>query len=373
MPQNLDIVIFGLSITSSWGNGHATTYRHLVDGLCSRGHQVTFLERDVPWYADNRDLPQPPHGDLLLYQSLEEAFERFGKMIHQADAVIVGSYVPDGIELGRRVIQQTAGVAAFYDIDTPVTLASLESGACEYLTRELIPQYDLYLSFTGGPTLQRLEQHYGSPCARPLYCSVDPQHYYPETHTRSYDLGYMGTYSDDRQPGLESLLLQPARRWSEGRFIVAGPQYPSSIQWPENVDRSEHLPPDQHREFYNRQRFTLNITREAMRQVGYAPSIRLFEAAACGTAIISDHWPGLDELFEIGEEILVASSADETLRYLKDLDESVAAEMGRRAQQRVLAQHTGRHRAVELEQHIAAAATQPPSRRNRDAGSAVNP
>lgn len=55
----MKIVIAGLSITSSWGNGHATTFRGLVRELSARGHEVLFLERDVPWYATNRDLPEP--------------------------------------------------------------------------------------------------------------------------------------------------------------------------------------------------------------------------------------------------------------------------------------------------------------------------
>ena len=348
----LRIVIIGLTITSSWGNGHATTYRGLVRELSRRGHNVLFLEHDKPWYAGNRDLPNPPYGRTELYPSVAALKERFTHELSTADFVIVGSYVPEGVSVGQWVTCTAQGVTAFYDIDTPVTLAKLLRGDFEYLSRDLIARYDLYLSFTGGPTLRRLEQEYGSPRALPLYCSVDPELYYPESSPRiDCDLGYLGTYSDDRQPTLDALLLQPARRWHEGRFIVAGPQYPVYIQWPTNVRRIEHLPPSQHRSFYNRQRFTLNVTRADMIAAGYSPSVRLFEAAACGTPIVSDWWEGLETFFTPDEEILIARRAEDVLRYLKDVDESTRLRIGRRARATVLSKHTAAHRALELERY----------------------
>ena len=345
----MKIVILGLSITSSWGNGHATTYRGLVRELVARGHDVLFLERDLPWYADNRDLPEPPYGTTALYRGLGELRRRFTADVREADLVIVGSYVPDGIAIGEWVTGLTDGVPAFYDIDTPVTLAKLARGEAEYLTPDLIPRYQLYLSFTGGPTLERIEREYGSPMARALYCSVDPRLYYPDTAATRWDLGYMGTYSDDRQPTLERLLVDPARLWPDGKFVVAGPQYPDSILWPRNVKRIEHLEPKRHRRFYNAQRFTLNVTRADMIRAGWSPSVRLFEAAACGTPIISDWWEGLDTFFRPGREILVARSSEESLAFLRDLDEPERRAIGARARERVLAEHTAAHRAAELE------------------------
>ena len=348
----MKIVILGLSLTSSWGNGHATTFRGLVRELTGRGHDVLFLERDAPWYAENRDLPRPPWGRTVLYNSLAELQTQHADEVRDADAVIVGSYVPGGIEVGQWVQETARGLRAFYDIDTPVTLAALNRGDCAYLTPELIPQYDLYLSFAGGPTLTRLERQYHSPCARPLYCSVDPDLYYPEDMSAVYDLGYMGTYSPDRQPPLETLLLEPARRWPEGRFAVAGPQYADSIVWPANVARTEHLPPEQHRAWYNSQKFTLNITRADMVAMGYAPSVRLFEAAACGVPIISDYWEGLDTFFGIGTEILVARSPKDTLEILQEIGDAARNLIAAQARARVLAAHTAAHRAAELETYL---------------------
>ncbi|HYF39288.1 MAG TPA: glycosyltransferase [Gemmatimonadales bacterium] len=360
-PPRLRIVILGLSITSSWGNGHATTYRGLVRELAARGHDILFLERDVPWYASNRDLPRPKYGRTALYLDLTELKRRFASDVAEADLVIVGSYVPEGAEVGAWVSQTARGLTAFYDIDTPVTLAKLARGEDEYLTVDLIPQYQLYLSFTGGPTLERLETEFGSPMARPLYCSVDPELYYPEALEHKWDLGYMGTYSDDRQPGLSRLLIDPARAWREGTFVVAGPQYPKSIRWPRNVRRIQHLPPERHRGFYNAQRFTLNLTRADMIAAGFSPSVRLFEAAACGTPIISDYWDGLDTLFEPGKEILIARSSQDVLECIRDTSDEERRRIGHSARARVLAEHTAAHRASELETYALQLLSRQPS------------
>lgn len=352
MTFPLRLVILGLSITSSWGNGHATTFRGLVRELAARGHDVLFLERDVPWYADHRDLASPPYGRTELYGGLAELEGRFASDIRGADAVVVGSYVPEGVAVGQWVQQAARGIKAFYDIDTPVTLAKLARGDFEYVSPALIPGYDLYLSFAGGPALTRLEQDYGSPRARPFYCSVDPALYAPEDVEAEWDLGYMGTYSHDRQPPLDLLLTEPARQWPKGRFVVAGPQYPDTLVWPPNVARIEHLPPAEHQAFYNKQRWTLNITRADMVAVGYSPSVRLFEAAACGVPILSDYWDGLETFFALGTEIVVARSPQETLRALREVPEEERRAIGARARARVLAAHTAAHRAAELEKYL---------------------
>jgi spore maturation protein CgeB len=352
MPEPLKITILGLSITSSWGNGHATTFRGLVRELNRRGHHITFLERDVPWYAEHRDLPIPPYCDLGLYQDLEELRERFERDVVEADCVIVGSYVPEGVDVATWVNDMAKGVTAFYDIDTPVTLAKLRRGDYEYISPELIPRYNMYLSFTGGPTLHRLQEKYKSPKALPLYCSFDPDNYFPEKHEIKWDLGYLGTYSDDRQPPLERLMLDAARSWPEGRFAVAGPQYPETIEWPVNVERFEHLPPNEHCAFYCSQRFAMNITRADMIEAGYSPSVRLFEAAACGVPVISDFWEGLDSFFTIGEDILVSRSATDTLSFLCGMSEHEREQIGRNAREKVMSKHTAAHRAGELERYI---------------------
>ncbi len=351
--EPLKVVVLGLSITSSWGNGHATTYRALVREFTKRGHEVHFLERDVPWYAAHRDMAQPSFCRTSLYQSVEQLREQHQEEVRRADVVIVGSYVPDGKDVARWAINQADGAVVFYDIDTPATLAHLRAGTCEYLEPALIPQFDSYLSFSGGPILKEIETAFGAKRARALHCSVDDEAYYPTpSPQKDYDLGYLGTYSDDRQPTVEKLCLQVASRWSAGHFVVAGPQYPQHVVFPDNVQRIEHLPPDRHVEFYNAQRFTLNVTREDMIAAGFSPSVRLFEAAAAGTPIISDYWDGLDTFFERDREVVVAESADDVLRVLRDWTEEKRLRMASLARQRVLARHTAKDRARELELHI---------------------
>lgn len=353
MSDRLRFVFLGLSITSSWGNGHATTYRGLVRELSAHGHDVLFLERDRPWYAANRDLAHPPYGRTELYESLDELRDRFASDVRHADVVVVGSYVPDGVQVGEWVTREASGVRAFYDIDTPVTLSKLARGDFEYLSADLVRRYDLYLSFTGGPTLTRLERDFGARCARALYCSFDPQTYFPEPATpRRWLLGYLGTYSSDRQPALDRLLVAPARTLTAEPFVVAGPQYPAHLDWPPNVERVDHVPPSEHRAFYNLQHFTLNVTRADMVRAGWSPSVRLFEAAACATPIVSDRWDGLDTFFVPGEEILIADDTSDMLSVLQRFDEDDRRALGERARRRVLAQHTAEHRALELEWHV---------------------
>ncbi len=366
--RKFDIVIIGLSITSSWGNRHATTYRCLVREMTNLGHQVLFLERDVPWYAENRDLPEADFVKIALYSDLEELKRKYGETIKRADMVVVGSYVPDGVTVGEYILDTARGITAFYDIDTPVTLAKLLRRDYEYLRPDLIPRYDLYLSFTGGPVLQHLEDNLGSPMARPLYCSVDPAFYTPMETPAKYDLGYMGTYSKDRQPALDRLLLEPARQWKDGRFIVAGPQFPDNLKWSDNVARIDHLAPTQHCRFYNSQRFTLNVTRQDMIRWGYAPSVRLFEAAACGVPIISDYWEGIETLFVIGRELLISQSPEETLDYLIHVSEAERLEIAAKARKRILESHTAAFRARELENYM----WQARERRKRPLVSLVN-
>jgi spore maturation protein CgeB len=353
--MNLNIVIIGLSVTSSWGNGHATTYRALIEALANRGHHVTFLERDVPWYRGHRDLTKPSNWTVKLYQSLQDIPRRYTSLIRDANLVILGSYVPDGVAIAEWVTAHAQGVTAFYDIDTPVTLAGLDQGL-EYLSAAMIPRFDLYLSFSGGPVPGMIEDAYGSPMARVLYCSADPDLYRPHPVKQHWSLGYLGTYSDDRQPSLERLLLAPAMMLADHQFVVAGSRYPEHLVWPDNVSRIEHLSQHEHPPFYSRQRFTLNLTRADMRALGFSPSVRLFEAAACGTPVISDRWPGIETIFEPGTEILLVSDAREVSQILRDIPEERRLAIADKARRRILADHTPDHRARQLEAYYLEAA-----------------
>jgi spore maturation protein CgeB len=353
--MTLNIVIIGLSVTSSWGNGHATTYRALIEALVNRGHHVIFLERDVPWYRAHCDLTKPAGWTVKLYQSLQDIPKRHGSLIRDANLVIVGSYVPDGIAIGEWVTAHAQGITAFYDIDTPVTLAGLDKGL-EYLSPAMIPRFDLYLSFAGGPVPGMIEDTYGSPMARVLYCSADPSFYRPHPTKMHWSLGYLGTYSADRQPSLERLLLTPATMLADQEFVVGGSRFPQDLAWPNNVSRIEHLSQPEHPPFYSQQRFTLNLTRADMRDLGFSPSVRLFEAAACGTPVISDRWPGIETILEPGTEILLVSDTRDVSQILREIPEDRRLTIADNARRRILADHTPDHRARQLEAYYLEAA-----------------
>lgn len=354
MRRSDEIIFIGLSITSSWRNGHAATYRALIHGLHRLGQKVLFLERDQPWYASNRDAPILPYCQSRLYLDVDELRARYTPRIRAAAAVIVGSRLDDGRSICNWVLDHATGVKAFYDIDAPTTLAGLQDDSCKYLRASQVPEFDVMLSFTGGPALQRLEREFGARRAAPLYCSVDVDLHQLAVSRRDIDLGYLGSYSEDRQPALEQLLTEPARRLPKRRFAVAGAQYPSDLTWPKNVQRIDHVAPGAHIQFYGRQRFTLNLTRADMREAGYSPSVRLLEAAACGTPIISDEWAGLDELLEPDKEILLARSPEDVTHYLDDVSDARAEQIAAAARERICAEDSSVSRAEELLNYLSA-------------------
>ena len=362
MTTERHVVFLGLTVTSSWGNGHATNYRALMKELTRRGHHVTFLERDVEWYARERDLPHPPHGTTHLYDTVDELRTRHTELIRDADLVVLGSYVPDGVQIGEWLLRTARGVTAFYDIDTPVTLASLEQNTCRYLAPRLIPEFDLYLSFTGGPTLDRLRNRWGARRPEAFYCMVDEDAYAPVDTPCRWVLGYLGTYSADRQQAVETLLLEPARELTDRRFVIAGPQYPDPAQWPPNVLHVDHIPPPDHPAFYSTQRYTLNVTRADMVQAGWSPSVRLFEAAACGVPVISDRWPGIESFFVPGSEIILAQSPEDVVAVLRDTGDDERNRIAAAARSKVLRLHTAARRAEQLEHHLSGVLSEHASR-----------
>lgn len=348
----MKIVIFGLSITSSWGNGHATTFRALCRALRARGHRIVFFEHNLEWYQNNRDLPDPDFCEVHVFENWKDVLTLARRELRDSDVGMVGSYCPDGVAAIRELLDRPSIVKAFYDIDTPITVSQLrERGETDYIRREQIGALDVYFSFTGGPMLRELEDRFGARRAVPLYCSFDPEQYhaFPVQKRFACDLSYMGTYAPDRQPKIDELLCEPARRSADRHFIVAGPQYPDSLVWPKNVRRIIHLNPRWHARFYSSSRLTLNITRRDMVLAGFSPSVRLFEAAACGATIVSDNWPGLDSFFQPGTEILLPNLPDDVCRYMEDMSEADLRGIGRRAQERVLAEHTSDQRAKEFE------------------------
>lgn len=347
----MKIVIFGLTISSSWGNGHATLWRGLCKHLARSGHNAVFFERDVPYYAGARDLHELPGGALRLFGNWDDVRQAAIAEIRDADVAIVTSYCPDAIAATELILAEGRAVPVFYDLDTPVTLARLIAGeAVPYIGPRGLRDFALVLSFTGGPHVaDEFRNRLGAGDTRPLYGHVDTDIHHPATPQPHYraDLSYLGTYSEDRQRTLEALLVAPARARKDLRFLIGGAQYPDDFPWSPNIYFVRHLPPSEHAPFFASSRLTLNVTRRAMAEMGWCPSGRLFEAAACGVPLISDDWPGIADFFAPGEEILIASDEHDALAALA-MPDAELRRMARRAYERTMDQHTSDKRAREL-------------------------
>jgi spore maturation protein CgeB len=354
----MKVVIFGLTISSSWGNGHATLWRGLCAALAQRGHHVVFFEKDVYYYATNRDLwALPGGGQLVLYTALGDIREQARKHLDEADLALTTSYCPDALQAGELILDSRAGLKAFYDLDTPVTLDRLAQGdQVDYLPDEGLGAFDLVLSYTGGRALRELERTLGARRVAPLYGSVDPANHFPVPAVDEYrsELSYLGTYAADRQAALDEFFLKPAAALPVRRFLIGGSQYPSEFPWAPNIFFVRHMPPPLHPSFFCSSRATLNITRRAMAQSGFCPSGRLFEAAACGVPLLTDSWEGLDTFFTPGEELLTLQTAGDTLQALGHSDEELRR-IAARARERTLSEHTAAQRVRELEALCASA------------------
>jgi len=358
------IVVFGLTVSSSWGNGHATLWRGLWRALAARGHEIVFFERDVPYYADHRDLTQMPGGELVLYPSWDDIAARARREADAADAVIVTSYCPDGVAVTRMLADGNGhALKVFYDLDTPVTLEAVRAGSdVPYLGPHGLRDFDLVLSYTGGPSLDELRSLLGARRVDSLYGHVDPQVHHRVALVEQYRCGlsYLGTYAADRQAVLETLFIEPARQLLGQTFLIGGAQYPADFPWTDNIRFVRHMPPAEHPAFFSSSRLTLSVTRRAMADNGHCPSGRLFEAAACGTPVLSDWWPGLDAFFVPGREILVARTTQDVVQAL-ELSDAEIARIATAARERVLAEHTSDHRARQLERLLDEAAAPQPS------------
>jgi spore maturation protein CgeB len=346
----MKIVIFGLSVTSSWGNGHATLLRGLLKALRDLGHVTRFFERDTPYYAAHRDAPFLSFAQVHLYSDWNENLPLAHRELIDADVGIVTSYCPDGVAACRLVLESSVERKIFYDMDTPVTLDRIDKGeSVPYIPPEGLGGFDLVLSYTGGASLNRLRNQLSARRVATLYGWVDPAtHYRRATLDRfQCDLSYLGTYSQDRQDGLRKLLLEPAAKLSDKKFVIAGAMYPEVNRWPSNVRYYDHIAPPEHPAFYSSSLMTLNVTRASMAETGYCPSGRLFEAAACGTCVLSDWWEGLDRFFEPRDEILIATSESEAIDAIST-DASALTAIGSKARTRVLDCHTADIRARRL-------------------------
>ncbi|MGN6790744.1 MAG: CgeB family protein [Rhodanobacteraceae bacterium] len=346
----MKLAIFGLTISSSWGNGHATLWRGMCKALSRLGVDVVFFERDVHYYAQQRDCAAPEGATLVLYDDWQAVRAHARRELVDADAAIVTSYCPDALPARAEILDAARPLAVFYDLDSPVTIAAAREGTLlPYLDARGLRDYDIVLSYAGGPTLHALQKILQARNAHPLYGHVDPALHRPVAPSATYrsDLCWLGTWAADRQRALEALFVDAAAARPQARFTIAGAQYPIDFPWHDNIWFIRHLPPSEHAAFLCSSRLALNVTRDAMARAGWCPSGRLFETAACAVPIVSDDWPGLSEFYRPDGEILLARDTEDVLAAM-DLSDAELKCIGEAGRARTLTSHTSMHRACEL-------------------------
>ncbi len=346
----LDLVIIGRSILSSTDNPSAGLYRGLINELAQHGHRTTFLECVPSGKLQVRDMLRSPYCEVWTYRDTDHLFNEYTLLIQSADVVMMGSGVDRAEDIAVWISEEATGITIYYDTDLSRTLESLQAaekiGDC--LSCRTIVNFNLFLSTTGGPVLQRLARDNGLPFARPLYECIDPFDYYRTDTEKTYELGFIGRYREGRRTALGALLFEPAQYTPGRNFALAGAGYSQRGNWPDNLTYLEHLPETNLVDFYNRQLCTLVLSRADRQEMGYTPTRRLLAAAACGVPVLTSAWEGLAEFLEPDREIFTVSSRQGVLDILYGTDDGRRSRMGTRARNRILEEHTITHRAQQL-------------------------
>ena len=351
------IAFFASSLVSAYWNGAATYYRGLVKELHRRGHRTTFFEPDAFDRQLYRDMPDPEWAEVVVYEPTEDGALAALERARGADVVVkaTGVGVLDALLEEAVLDVRGDGVAIFWDVDAPATLARLETDEGDPL-RALVPRYDLVLTYGGGePVVRRYRALDARDCV-PVYNALDPETHHPVPPDPRYaaDLAFLGNRLPDREERVEQFFLRAAELAPDRRFLLGGAGW-DERQIPPNVRLLGHVPTGEHNAFNCTPAAVLNVLRESMATNGWSPATRVFEAAGAGACVISDAWEGIDEFLEPEREVLVAGSGDDVAETLERLTKDEAAAIGEAARGRVLAQHTYAHRAEQLERMLAGA------------------
>ncbi len=344
----MKIVFIGSTISSYRGNVQSSIYRALLTQLGKIGHSVYFLEYETKANKQYREFSKADYYSLYFFKSLPELKLKNTVLIETADLVIIGSKTPEGSRIIDWVMKTALGLKCFYDLEASKTLGFLENGNNTFIRADQVVKFDLILSTSGGRMLRAFQEKYKARYVCPLYGSVDQELYYPQVKTKEGSLGYIGPFSEDREPSLKEHMFDVAVRLKDHQFGITGIGYTGGNNWPRNIQYIDYLAPDGHRNFYSGYKYALHVTRRNLVTSGYSPGIRLFEAAACGVPIISDYWEGMEEFFEPGKEILLSESTGDTINIILTTPDEVLKEITDRALKKVTQQHSSSRRAIEL-------------------------
>ncbi|HYZ83862.1 MAG TPA: glycosyltransferase [Bryobacteraceae bacterium] len=353
MNPRMEIAFFGSSLLSAYWNGAATYYRGIIKSLHKLGHHVTFYEPDAFDRQSHRDLEPPAWAESIVYSAEgTDAVYRALEKARRADLIVKASGVGVFDELLEReipAIRKPDSLAVFWDVDAPATLDRLDSDATDAF-RELVPKYDWIFTYGGGdPVVNAYKRHGARECI-PIYNALDPETHYAVTPDPRFEgeLGFLGNRLPDREARVEEFFLKAATLCPQERFLLGGNGWHDRAM-PANVRYYGHVYTADHNAFNCTPKAVLNISRESMARYGFSPATRVFEAAGSAACLITDEWIGIEQFFEPGKEILVASSGEQVADILRWLTPEQARQIGGAAYRRVLAEHTYEHRAKQVD------------------------
>ena len=356
----MKIAFFGSSLVSAYWNGAATYYRGIIRALHKLGHQITFYEPDAYDRQKHRDIPDPDWARVVVYSAEGEAGvlnaldqARGVDMLVKTSGVGVHDQLLEAAVLD---LKDSHTIAVFWDVDAPVTLDRVKTNPLDPF-KDLIPLYDLILTYGGGDPVVRSYKALGARECIPIYNALDPDTHYPVLPNKRFecDLALLANRLPDRERRVEQFFLAAAEQLPERQFMLGGSGW-SDKSMPNNVKYVGHVYTCDHNAFNCSARAVLNVNRDSMVSYGFSPPTRIFEAAGAGACLITDAWEGIETFLTPGREVLVAHDADEVVQHLSSLDQATATKIGDAAFQRVLAEHTYRHRALQLDQLIVGAA-----------------
>ncbi len=345
------IFAFGSSITSCYWNGAATYYRGIYKSLAALGHEVTFAEPDIYDRQKHRDLSDVEYANVIVYQTPADIDELL-EIASTADLVVKHSGIgADDALLEKRVLECRGARSrvAWWDVDAPATLASVEADAKNPF-RACIPQYDFIFTYGGGAPVVEHYLALGAKNCYPIYNALDPETHHPAAKdaTLECDLVFVGNRLPDREKRVEDFFLRAAELAPEMAFVLGGEGW-GTKRLPSNVKWIGHVGTGDHNRVNCSARMVLNINRESMADVGFSPPTRVFEAAGAGACLITDRWTGVETFFRPDEEILIASGAEDIVRFLREIGPEAAQKIGTAMRERALGEHTYSLRAQQVQ------------------------
>lgn len=348
----MKFAFFGSSLVSAYWNGAATYYRGIIRALHERGHRITFYEPDAYDRQKHRDMEDPDWATIKVYQPVEEDLFKAIEDAEHADIIVKTSGVGVFDELLEKEVlnlQLKGKFVIFWDVDAPATLDRVTGSESDYF-KLLIPRYDLILTYGGGDPVVSAYKKLGARDCHPIYNALDPTTHHPVEMEERFkaDLAFLGNRLPDRERRVEQFFIDVASSLPNNQFLMGGNGWHDKSM-PANINYIGHVYTKEHNAFNCSPKAVLNISRDSMAKYGFSPATRVFEAAGAGACIITDYWLGIDFFFEPGAEILVAESGEDVKKILSSLTPEKAEKIGKAALEKVLANHTYTHRAIEVD------------------------